>query len=503
MFGATGDCDMRSLLAILSVLLLVAGMPLSANTLQFSMQNNSVNTLSSVTGTQNFAAGVSPQGVTSSPSAANSWRAEYGSDIVLVQNSDIATPIVVQPNVTLVSEKYGRVKVANGKVSAVTRTSALAITPAYNSYNYRPTLFISLCGASAPLSLDGRGNCPWQMDNLDKTLRTTLLNQYQYKHFAVDWDTHKPTRHQVDDLADVVKDFLNSRVNAWDVVIIGFSRGGIFAHELTEKIVTHGKVANLHTYLLDPTAASIFQDIYPSGIQLIQPSGFYGHYYYDNRPFEMDVGSLPGLTISDQPIGGYSTHYINSTHTRFPYDWFASSLTNALSDVNALKDTGYFPVDGTSGLEIVRITYPSNMVFDGVIEINNGQIHVSGAVSIGAIPGASTSFDLTVGPKRIEMAVALATATAHLIINEDQAAISVSSGIANLQAKIDGEGISASTAVLNLEVGVDVGWNGTISIDLGDIRISIDITRAINDFFSSVGNAINDLGDAIADVFGW
>lgn len=471
-----------------------------AQTMQFSVLNNSVSTLNSVSGTSAAVAGV----VAPTTTVDANWRAEYGSDIVIIPTGDIATPIVVSPSVTLVSGVYGRVNVANGKVSAATRVPVTKFTPSRSSYNIRPTLYISLCGASAPISADGRGNCDFQA-SLDSEIRMRGLNaayekQHQFKHFEVDWDTHKPIKHQVDDLSAVVNDFLNARQYAWDVVIIGFSRGGIFAHELTEKISGNTKINNLHTYLLDPTGAIALNDFYPVSLNVISPASFYGHLYYDTQT--MDVPPFGSGTVSDMPIDGYTSHIINSAHSRFLTDWFAipEGATKAFNDVVNSKNMGNFPVTGASGMEVIRVTYPTSMTFDGTVDITNNSIHIDGSLNIPEIPGANASFNVYVGPKRIETAVALAFVAAHTIITEDQAAVSASIGVAGISAQINGEGISGSASILNYEVSVSVGWDGSINIDLGSLGdLSIDITQSIN----NVGNALNDAGNWIADRFGW
>lgn len=146
------------LLAIFSFVLIGFSSSVMSKTLEISLQNSATtsgsNTLGGVA-TKSFynscgvGCGSSTQNI-NNPSAANgNWSAEYGSEYVMIPVGDVITPIAIMPSVTLINDQLGRVTIDNGKVSSVTRTAVTRFNPSRNSYDYRPTLYISMCGANS------------------------------------------------------------------------------------------------------------------------------------------------------------------------------------------------------------------------------------------------------------------------------------------------------------------------------------------------------------------
>lgn len=360
------------------------------------------------------------------------WTMEFNHNLVLIPASDIVIPIEIEkPTLTLINNPLGRFIFADGEARSVTRSPvAKFVHPTGTIMNFRPTLFVTLCGfsvnGSRPLL------CEYQI-TLNEKLHS-VLPDYQYKHFAVNWKSHLPNVKQVGDLAGVISDFLNKRQTAWDVVIFGYSRGGIFAHEVTKKIIGHSKIKNLHTFLLDPTASPQLLDIYPKYKVNKSPTNHFASLYYDGLPFTA-VGGF--ATIGDTVIQGYDNygaypHSFNSTHIKFANDWVVSTgsgsygLDRALIDIKTRKDSAQFAIDGDSGLEVVKIRGPSDLNFSGSISVSGDQVNVAGHMSVGEVPGSTVSINANVNTTGVDVAAVVGTSTAHLVANSDQIAISES-----------------------------------------------------------------------------
>src|SRR3990172_1743703 len=226
--------------------------------------------------------------VTSAPAGTENWTAEYSHKIVLIPlDDDLSISVQVEkPTLTLINKDLGRFRFSENQVSAVTRTVVAGYVQT-GTHSLRPTLYVSVGG----FTTNQNSVWQWQFD-MEKQLQSTLAD-YQYKHFAVDWDADAANISQVRDLADVIKDFLNARIDAWDVVLVGHSRGGIFVHELSKYLVGQQKIKNLHTILLDPTATSALSDFYPQTKHDASPTVNYGSLYYDNRQLPLTTSDLP------------------------------------------------------------------------------------------------------------------------------------------------------------------------------------------------------------------
>ncbi len=456
-----------------------------AETIQFSLTANGPDT-----STKTLAS------VNNQVTEAQDWVMEYEHDLILIPNDGLVVPIELQkPTITLINDQQGLLELSDDGVFAVTRTPAIAYNhTADASFTMRPTLFISIGGFSPELDTDGHRVDPWQYE-MDKQLRT-VLGDYEYKHFIVNWDSHKTNRNQVKRLAKVVNRFLNNRAVPWDVVIVGFSRGGIFAHELTKKIVGHSKIKNLHTFLLDPTATSIFGDFYPAKIQEQSPTKHYGSLYYDGEPL-INVSGLG--TVGDMPITGYDNYGTHPhlfpciEHQYFGGNWIDANNNGflaALADIKAKKDTGTFlPELESSGSEVVKISASTGVVFDGSMTFTDGNLHINGYFSYNDLPSSSVFVDLMAGQDGVAVVYGASGVSAYqLILDKDSLELSESILFTNYKASITSDGITADMNIDSIQVGGHVGLDGgnvTISVG-GDTLIKIDTGEV-----DSVDKAVN------------
>ncbi len=205
-----------------------------------------------------------------------------------------------------------------GSARSVTRSETYKVIDDGTPSSRTSTLYISLCGFQVEATISGDGLCDWQKDLNTKAINHSNSQNYRFKHFRVDWDTHRKNRNQVADLAEMVEDFLSDRIDDWDVVIVGHSRGGIFAHELSTKLAGKSHIDNLHIYLLDPTAATVLHDIYTRDQPKSHSSGT-ASLYYDNEEFIdiEDAGVLGDCalgTVSDRTIQGYASKVLDYGH---------------------------------------------------------------------------------------------------------------------------------------------------------------------------------------------
>ena len=412
--------------------------------------------------------------------AGETWTATYNRpNVVVIPLDDLNIPIQTAPaTLTLSNETRGRLIFSAESVRAVTRTPVVTYThTGGTAFSRRPTLLVSLCGFMG--SYPGSGTCDMQY-KLERHIANTY-GQYQYKHFAVDWETYLTNVHQVRDLANTIGDFLKPKAVPWDVVIVGFSRGGVFAHDLARALVGHTKIDTLHTYLLDPTGSPAFSDVYPASKPTAPGFAHHGFNYYDNRPWvDAYLTTTNATTESDRPISGYNNNYFDATlHAAFPGEWIDAHMGEALAAINQVKDVGSFPEDGTSGMEIVTISSGGDVDFNGSIDFVNGTAHISGSLTISGVPG-SVSLEATVGADGVQISGAQGAAVGQLIADADRVYVSQSVLVSNYVATLDSSGISADvtmTHILDSSTSVDISTDGSIDITLsiGGESVSVDI----------------------------
>jgi len=400
------------------------------------------------------------------------WSMDYSHEIIIIPMADLNIPIEIsKPTVTLKHKEKGQFVFSEGKVRSVTRNPIVTYEhKAGSEIAFRPTLYISLQGLRVDSEVDS-----WQAE-LQDMLEDDILSS-QYKHFLVKWDSSLSLGTQVDDLASVVGDFLNNKVYAWDVVIIGYSRGGIFAHELSSKIIGHNKIKNLHTFLLDPTASTFHSDRYPNPRTVPPVAGYFGSLYYDGQKFIDEINMSLG-TDGDRNIIGYDNygrndHLFNSSHSDFGTNWVAaglSGLAGALVDIKSKKVPGSFIADGDSGEEFVRIKANKNIDFNGNIDITDGNISLFGDLSAGGL--SLVNIEAAVGKDGVDIAGGTAIATSHIIINEDQLEASQSTLLSSYSASVSSEGLSANVSLIFTSASASINSDEiTINITVGDQTI--------------------------------
>ncbi len=340
------------------------------------------------------------------------------------------------------------------------------------------TLYVTFCGFNGGnLNLDGDGNCEWQtFMNTDMINDSEIPGQeYRYLHYAVNWDSHLVNTNQVSDLAKTIKDFLNSRSDELDVVLIGHSRGGIFAHDLSKKLVGTANIDNLYTYLLDPTAASSISDVYPSKVATKPGQGHhhYAHLLYDRETFidqyefNIDLG-----TDSDRPIPGYTFHYLDADHQDFAGSFLSNTTVgfpSALAEINSHKKTGTFAKDMDTGMYSTRVTKDTGW---------HGNLHISASVAGGVVVDGNFAIDsnpllaghinFVANGNGIELAGGSAVLISSVIINKDVVAVSESNLLSGYSVSLaDGEGLDAHVRI--------AGQSVSVSADTHDVEVTLTV----------------------------
>lgn len=401
----------------------------------------------------------------------------------IIPLDDISIPVQVHTSEYVLSDpEKGVFRFRDGKVLSATRVPLdYFATPSNGIRAVRPTLFISIPGASP----DGRGVHQWQ-NKVDFKL-STLLNTQQYVHFTVDWESLTPMQRQADNLADLVKNFLATRNFPWDVVVMGHSRGGIFTHELGQRLAGHPKISKLHLLLLDPNAGTTMGDTYPT----LKPAGAYGYLKYDGYPFFI-LGQF--ATRGDENITGYENYGDGNfqhtfganayeSHGAYPENWINATdmngLAHVLQRIAAAKDNAgaSFPVQGFSGKEIIQIR---SRDIDANLDAmcSSASCTMDGEVSFG--PLGTVSLTGTVGSDGIDAAIATTAAGASVVIRQDQITVTQSSFASQQSARINYSGITVHTTIYagigiiqsemnasSAQIGVQVG---RINIPLVSIR---------------------------------
>jgi len=403
------------------------------------------------------------------------WSLESEHEIILIPFDGLVIPIETKkPALILTHKDRGRFVFTEGKMRSTTRTPVIKATSSGDPYNYRPTLFITIPGSEIDDNGNfNRGTQPWQnaaQGVIAELARSSNSRHSQYKHFAVDWDSDETNRGQVEDVSGLVKDFLKNRIDAWDVVIIGHSRGGIFAHDLTKELVGFSKVKNLHTFLLDPTAAIPIGDLYPLNLHHASVTNEFGSLFYDGNLFDFN-GAFPGIgTQSDLPISGYNNYnrgstdvLFPSTHKTFGSDWVTGTnvgMSRALDDIWARKDIGSFLPDGDSGYESVRVS-ADEIIIDASIEIADGNLTIDGILKLG---DAQASINALIGADGVDIAATVLVASAQLVIRDNHIAVASNTIIASYRSDISLSGIDAQADILLAE--------GSVSISSGGVNVS-------------------------------
>jgi pimeloyl-ACP methyl ester carboxylesterase len=171
----------------------------------------------------------------------------YKHDLVLIYNDGLSIPIeIMAPTLELTHEEFGVFSVSGGAMRSVSGIPVTGASLQVDTYNNRPTLFVSIGGAKG-LDVEtgnidlrkGDGIGDWQRrEGTTRDLTSKIINavgaDHQYAYMFVDWYSSRQIRPQVKDLARYIKQFLGKRAQKWDVAVVGHSRGGILAHELSK-----------------------------------------------------------------------------------------------------------------------------------------------------------------------------------------------------------------------------------------------------------------------------
>jgi pimeloyl-ACP methyl ester carboxylesterase len=405
---------------------------------------------------------------------------------------DIPIPVGIA-EYTLSDPAKGFFRFQGGRVESAVRVPLDTFALNVATRTQRPTLFVSIPGASfdgvaLPALRKARAETdPWQ-ETLARKL-SPIINVGEYKYYMVTWDSAVAMGYQVRVLADYVKAFLGPKVDAWDVVLIGHSRGGVFAHELSKRLAGFSKVSSLHVWMLDPTAGPMFGDIYPT--RRVDGGSVFGYLKYDSYPFYYSTFG----TVGDTNVEGYDNYgngvyefrYPGSTsensHAQYASNWLNLAGTTTLDGFAGVmqrfntvtKQPGTFVVDGQSGNEIVRIG-AKDLSADMFANCQGGTCNISGSLSIGSI--GSVAFNNMLATDGLDVAVATTTAAVSTVIRQDYATVAASDMLTGTSttARIDSGGITVNATVLGGQQAINAELNLTgadVSVRIGDVNIPI------------------------------
>jgi hypothetical protein len=455
------------------------------------------------------------------------WRANYSHEIIPVMNGDILIPIQIhEPVYTLSHPTEGVFNISSGGTSSVTRHPSKVSITTCNQYSGRPTLVISIVGWAGQAPGQASGIAVWQDNLADKiaAIRSDQCNPNvsaklggQIKYMSVDWHSANSNKRQVKALATFIRSWLSIKRNSWDIVLVGHSRGGIFAHDLSEKLKGVNKINSLHTVLLDPTGSSSVSDAYPA--QLHDGGGFKntGYLVYDNKgmingmidntPFDSNIGAF-----GDTKINGYAAKiFPNSTHNEIPNDWMTSPVfDDFLSNVQSIKDEQtQYGLDGPVVDELLTIRVNQSYI-DFSMGIEDGNLVVDGEVVL--TPGLSTYGNTSIGVDGIMLNHGASAFIVHYsvqtVINEEQAYIAANIvGVNGVISLSGSDGFYTSVNVLGL-TGADTSLNSEgfeANMVIGGNEIDIITSPSVDEFVGAVddiGNipGVDDLKDAIGNL---
>lgn len=411
-----------------------------------------------------------------------SWNLSYSpNEVIIIPMDGINIPIEInKPKLDLVHSDRGRFSFSGRSMVGLTHTPVLKnAIPQGTTFRFRPTLFVSIPG----FNINSQTLDDWQYD-----LQTVISNlpsednvrNSQYKHYAVKWDSDEWAKKQIESFGEDLNDFLNNRSIPWDVVIIGHSRGAIFAHELAEEILGNSNIDHLHTILLDPTATIGFggvNDFYPLyKRECSSCSNHYGSLFYDGYYF---AWATEFTTVGDNKISGYNNYGrgitdhlfdagpIDTSHQQFGEKWVADTaqgLERAVGDIWAKKDPGTFYPDPVGEAFVVVAIFQDDIYGEFNVEIANGNLYIDGALIVGPV-GAQVN--LLAGKEGLEASLVVLVAAAQIKIRDGHIAASANVALANASADISQDGG-------NLQISV-LGSGGDIVVGSGDVTVSGDV----------------------------
>jgi len=454
------------------------------------------------------------------------WEIDYHHDIVPIVSDGLIIPIeTTPPTLELVHKSLGFFSFSSGKMNSVSNipSAGLEFTDAtgnpITTFHHRPTLFISIGGAKIDYSLknlNGTGVADWQkkMNGTDLTSRIhDLVNgDHQVAYMYVDWYSMRQNRPQVKALAKHVKNFLKNRTNQWDVALVGHSRGGVFAHELSKELVSSEKIVNLHTFLIDPTAATTWGDVYPQYKPSSNKTKHIARSIIDGNPF-IDRYGIGLTTFSDEPITGYTNATIPDTnHSSIPGVWLEGPEINTwIQGIINKKTAGSFQrEEDIAQLNVFEVTVKINqaIVLDGDITIDQDHINVWGTLEVG--PLSSSGYFYLDGDGAV-VSTNILINSASLSINEDSIKMNQSNGLESYGASLENQTLTASTTAFYGSAGT------TVSVGKDGVNVSIRIFKNEHDIITIedeedlaavlitgvAGSTLNKVGNKIKKVFGF
>lgn len=465
----------------------------------------------------------SPYDISSKPAIPESdpWIIRtHKQEITFVALDEILTPIETSRAAVTFENKSGTYIIENGEMTAATQIPAIETQHSSDHiYSRRPVLFVSIPGfqlqskslefnpSDGGFHIQGSKWADWQ-NKLDFKLHPQL-EHYQYKHFIVAWDNQKSMRLQVESTANQIKRFLAGRKYSWDVVLIGHSRGGIFAHQLSRHLVGHAKIRNLHSYLLDPTASPTNGDQYPTYLPSNSATPHIGIVICDEKlEFSVNTGINDSLTFgtwSDAEIKDYRyVVYPGSSHESIHEDWMDSDnygLPNLLSELIERPD-GYFEVDGTSGLDVIVVSAHRGVHLDGELYRENGTYYVWGELTVDGFSVAHV--DGSIGTDGFSAAIGITfVGSAQIAIQNDQLAVAASfNGVSGYYTASLQDGVQSNINVGVIRAGYDIGGSGGTAayIDFGKIELEASLVDGVCINDRCVKNAVGASALLTSDV---
>lgn len=381
---------------------------------------------------------------------------EYEADYLMTYPSigNLIIPFVWDKEIHIHCPNIGDVYMQDNVAETVTRHEVEHFS-LHGIPQRSPTLFISIGGANFYTDPDGNRIHEWQEGNYIGKVITLFMSQAQaeFHYMMVDWNSLRPNGEQSRRLAKIVRYFLDSRIQPWDIVIIGHSRGGIFAHDLSEDLSynQHRNQRKLYTLLIDPTAALLLGDHFPNG----KPSGVtLAKNYYDNRPLiDSNVNQLLFNVIDDRDIPNYDVNFFYrqeidhlsdlESHSGIIFDYVRRQFTQDLLDVLNRKDPPRdYPQEGCR-CEVVKIGDPKTLFSSNLqVEVGPFGFHMEGELGIDRL---QASFDVHADSSRLSASVASALVAGSIsFTHEGMSAYGSVAQVGSIGATIDEEGLDVN-----------------------------------------------------------